>query len=163
MINVNIEKCNQHDFYFGLQNSKAIHFVCFTYDVILAGCSPKIKQSTNQRQLMLITLAYIMLFSHFWVACKNSELCYYIFSYNSLCRLYTMRKLPQEKGENAKKPQTTHSLQDMIRHIRLICEKVFLHFVTDLSSEQFFDKMSKEFFIWLKQFVRNSSPAIHYV
>ncbi len=35
----------------------------------------------------------------------------------------------------------------MIRHIRLVCETVFSHF-TDLSTERFFDEMSKEFFVW---------------
>ncbi len=61
----------------------AIHSVCFTYDAISAGCLPKIRQSANQRELIPIHLAYIMLFSYFWVARENSEFCYYIFSCNS--------------------------------------------------------------------------------
>ncbi len=50
---------------------------------------------------MPIHLAYIMLFSYFCVACKNSEFCYHIFSYDffdfsledcSMCESYTIRK-----------------------------------------------------------------------
>ncbi len=79
------------------------------------------------------------------------------------CRLYTMREVLWKRGEIVKKnPGTVHSVQDMIRHIRLICEKVFSHFLTNLSTKRFFGEMSKEFFIWHQQFIRNSSPAIHY-
>ncbi len=60
----------------------AIHLACFTYDTILAGCSPKIRRSRNHCELMYIHLAYIMLFSYFCVACENSEFCYNTFSHN---------------------------------------------------------------------------------
>ncbi len=57
----------------------AIHLACFTYDVIFAGCSPKIRRNARQWELMPIHLAQIMLFPYFCVAHKNSEFFYYIF------------------------------------------------------------------------------------
>ncbi len=60
----------------------AIHLAYFTYDAIFAGCSSKIR-SANQRKLIPIHLAYIMLFSYFCTACENSEICFYIFSHSS--------------------------------------------------------------------------------
>ncbi len=61
----------------------SIYLVCFTYKAIFAGCSSKIRWSVNQRELMPTHLAYIILFSYFCGAHKNSAFCYYIFSHNS--------------------------------------------------------------------------------
>ncbi len=87
----------------------AIHLACITYDAVSAGCSPKIRRRANRSELIPIHFEYIMLFSYFCVARKDSEFCYYILSYNSfdfsrddlsLCESYTiceLRNVIQEK------------------------------------------------------------------
>ncbi len=72
----------------------------------------QIRRSVNQRVLMPIHLAYIMLFAYFCVACKNSEFCYYIFLHNSfdfsrkdrsMCESYTIHEPQKAIYENPAK------------------------------------------------------------
>ncbi len=50
----------------------------------------------------------------------------------------------------------------MIGHIRLVYETVFLCFVTNLSVEHFFDKMSKGFDTRLMRSTTLCQPVTHY-
>ncbi len=58
-----------------------------------------------------------------------------------------MRELQQKRCKYMKKGWNMSSVLDMIRHIHLVHETVFSHFIIDLSIEQFFDEALKEFFV----------------